>query len=152
MLIISIGFSLNGVYASRYTKYRFGKYIFDQNAVSNLFGSEKRTIQLGLEFYASIIPMLHGRRYSDVEEKFIVLWEKGVRPPVDSISPYVALRKYAIILLPHEEYILDMIRKSLGVDVIPEYPNCELYPNPKNSDEDVEIEYNELLFRVFDDG
>ena len=117
---------LSGMHALKYEKYRTSTYSINPISVSIKIESEERMITYEDDMWVSRMTMLHGRRYRNVEEQFVVLWKDGVSTPVQNISPYTALEKYDIIILPATTQVLNQLAQHWGIDKIEEYPRCTL--------------------------
>lgn len=118
MACIIIAFGPPLIYALIYQKYRFAKYEFSDNSVANIIKNEKRIICRNEPFKTALVTMRHGRpqgRYQ--EQKFIVIGKKDAVFPDndDEISPYIAMKKFDIILLPYSKETVSQIYVSLGV-------------------------------------
>ncbi|MBQ8404113.1 MAG: hypothetical protein IJX55_06790 [Clostridia bacterium] len=101
-----------------YRKYQFSKYEFTRGEVCNFIKNKKRIISRGEEIVVSVVPMRLGRGHgSYIVENFVVIGRKGTVLPDadDELSPYVAMRKFDIVLLPCNEEIFNKIYVSLGI-------------------------------------
>lgn len=105
------------IYALAHQKYRFAKFEFSNNSVSNIIKTEKRVINRNDPFKMILVKMRHGRPYGRYkEEKFIVIGRNDVvLLDSDEMSPYIAMRKYDIIILPYNREITSRLYVSLGV-------------------------------------
>lgn len=134
LVIISVSIPL--IIGLFYKKYRFARFSFSNQSVSVQFGKTTRTIYASDSFYVCSAKMLYGQRYQNVEVKLIAIWKEGTKAPIEEISPYIALRKFDVILLPYEDTILRLLDESLGVKEVYDYPDqiliCKQNQNNNN--------------------
>lgn len=128
-LFVAIGITIMlytlGLIGFRYIPQRYAKYFFDLSSLSIQVGHKKRSLCVSDTFYICTITMLYAGRYYNMRDNFIVLWSDKSYTPVENTSPYVALRKNDIIILPCEKKILKKLNEVFAIKSISNYPDIQ---------------------------